>query len=723
MRKHYPIRQRNKINEAATLRAVLREADSSVERIWTASWLLTPIHANEWSIRTSKSIKVNGEWTFTKKVPWNDKLPDRSSLSDAQNLEFREFLQKAAFLIREEVGNIESFKSHSNVISLLKTLVKWVFLHPLRFIPAKDHFSRLDTPAISEFLTAFTKGANFAVGEYPQRFLRATGIKRRFDWVAARGKPSLFKLPAPYIEAVVIWLKDNNLYEMTPGNGPNCELNCVNRKKISKLLNCEPQVFNSNSAIAFFRQFEPEYVKKFGNLCVATGPIRTKMLSHRVSTIEETVDTRASRNSTNQMISLITALQELNEILPNSIPSFPEAERSPLGRFKAESPKNDHTPWIPLEYSLKYLNEAIRLILKDGPTLIDFYLKAIAYFVKNGFIDNPDVSDYIGRNGRDDWVRKNLPAELKRLGINGWSAGWEDDTRQDANYFGVANAMTVLVGACIFIISNLAPSRAEEISRLKKLCLSFIDGDGFWLTKPRGKSGIEDQNQIMTVPVPKVVSVAVQHLLRIGNKSQKLARSYERSVSHFLLYLPIFRSVGAIQMNLMQKPAIDFSLDMFCDYVGIPPDKLGRRWYVRIHENRKSFLLTFVWAFKFSVLDAARSLAGHTDIDQIFAYIVASTRGMEISELEADFLAQVLWDFGVSGKRKKSIQNVGALYRRVCQHFHVREISEVSENELKEWLELSIQQENLVLDVFELTFEGRQQRFAVRIVMTNSDAK
>ncbi|BBU30187.1 hypothetical protein BTHE68_39210 [Burkholderia sp. THE68] len=281
--------------------------------------------------------------------------------------------------------------------------------------------------------------------------------------------------------------------------------------------------------------------------------------------------------------------------------------------------------------------------------------------------------------------------------------------------------MNVLVGAATYLITNLAPSRVTEIAHLERACLSFKDGDGFWLGKRRGKNVERDQYGSMTVPVPRAVALAIGLLGDLGEKSRSFVSNYRDSFERYLFYLPQFMNKTIPSMKVREKHDFNFALDQFADYVDLPTDEYGRRWYPRIHENRKSFLLTLIWSFKYAALDTARMLAGHTDINHILAYIKANFPGEEISELEADYLAETLWDFGVSHKRDTyDVQNISALYRRVCGHFKVREVSEISHKDLKDYLDLTLSEGSYVIDVVDIVTKTGKHTIALKVRFTRA---
>jgi hypothetical protein len=705
-------------DESEYLDELLKEAHALktvAVRTWTAPWLLTPIHHAYWLLRLDGSKCVNGEWKNVLKVSWDDRLPDGTKLTDLKNRKYLKFLQKAAFLFREDLLDIRSSNTHILYISLLKALTQWIFSQSERYFPVTSGFKNVDLDGVRDFMGKYTKGALFEAGDYGARFLRAIDEQVFDDWKNDKGHSSLYELPKQIRAAIVRKLKERAMYSLTQGAGPNGGLAYVDREKAAKIVQTEVHTFNSDRAIAFFRQFEEEYTERFGELLVRVGPINTEFISHRTQFADQIEP--IPLNGVIHAVSTLQSLVDLPSSLEFRLPAFKTPTlMSPLQRYFDEAGKSNHTPWMPLETAFAYLNESLRWSLVYGTALVDFYIAANTHFKTSGLLDGPSTSQIARARSseRESWTSKNLPGVLREAGIERWSSTTRKQPKKQCS---VTNAMIILLGACMYAVSGLVPIRIDEIVSLQKICLTFKDGCGFWLNKRKGKDVEEDRHETMNVPIPRVSATAIGLLLRLGVESQPFVSGYDADDAQHLLYLPDFHSIEKLRMYRRNQVAVNYALDMFCDHVGLPPDEHGRRWYARIHENRKSFLLSFVWYFKFSSLDAARWLAGHTDSKYILAYLKANVQGDELTELEADFLAEALWDFGVTKSRRQDVRNISLLYRRVCQHFRVREISEVNERELTDWLDLCLSEGTYFIDVIHIVTKSGKHRIALRVVM------
>jgi hypothetical protein len=236
-------------------------------------------------------------------------------------------------------------------------------------------------------------------------------------------------------------------------------------------------------------------------------------------------------------------------------------------------------------------------------------------------------------------------------------------------------ALRVWAGAVVVLIGLLKPSRESEIAHLHRQCLI---GDGpYWLDSELAKRVVREYRaNTGGKPIPTITAKAIQQMQRLGSRLVVLFGESDSYKRNQLFYLPIFNTFGrGMAPNTIE---LNFHLDIFCDYVGMPPDELGRRWYVRIHEMRKFFLLFMFWAGRFDVLDAAREIAGHVDVKHLYAYIEREF-GTELPKLEGEYAADRLRQYDKTRISYEGEIGLNELYERVLTHFGVEQLEFVSE--------------------------------------------
>ncbi len=237
-------------------------------------------------------------------------------------------------------------------------------------------------------------------------------------------------------------------------------------------------------------------------------------------------------------------------------------------------------------------------------------------------------------------------------------------------------AMRILIGSCVVCMAILKPSREDELTYLKRDCLRQ-DDNGYWLNFQLGKSNIKgiEAWQDEDRPVPVITARAIQSLQRLGAGLSDICGGATKQADN-LFYLPRMDGKGALRVsgNFLSR-----YLDDFCDFVGLPPDNEGRRWYVRIHEMRKWFLLLLFWSGRFDVLDAARWIAGHTDAAHLYAYIEKEFPGESLPQIEAQYSEERLRQLAQG--RSTIEDGASALYEAVLNHFNVESLAMIPDAE------------------------------------------
>jgi hypothetical protein len=232
-----------------------------------------------------------------------------------------------------------------------------------------------------------------------------------------------------------------------------------------------------------------------------------------------------------------------------------------------------------------------------------------------------------------------------------------------------------LIGACIVCISICKPSRNDEIVHLWRDCL-VIKADGYYIRFDLGKSNYNEYYQSVEKPIPVITAKAIGLLQRLGDAVEEVSAPDKKVINKGRLFnLP---SYSLSRPRIISSNILCSYLDVFCDYVNLPPID-GIRWYIRIHEMRKWFLLLLFWGSRSDVLDACRWIAGHTDANHIYNYIQHEFAGEELTKLEAKYAMDRLLNIEINNKAEDS--DLIKIYQRILSHFRVEAISLIPESE------------------------------------------
>lgn len=687
---------------------------------WKADWLLSEIHSQQWIVQAKTGGNVSKERPNVITINWSIILPNGSDLIDPTNKIALHTAQKIAFLSRSlPEGGIKSAGTLVDFVASLKTLVQWLYLHKSFYKPAKNAFASFDQYAIQEFLGAIARGGVPALFDLEARififlYRNAIGHDPESELVA-----NYSSLPCEVTKSISNWLLAEGFFKPSSSEKDSKFLN------VGKLLSAAGvnwmKIRNSKQVLHFLRQFELEIDS---NILTTRRLLREfpTAFSPILNDIEHDTFSQSGVESWSKTISRVL---RLHRHLPDVIPDSSNISMPIITAHAVRGcAHGGHTPWMPLDTALTYSIEAIRWVHLYGNDLVEAYLSITRKILEAGAFNAKGVNTL---SVRDRTVAEHLfPESLKHLHICGWSSAIREHGRTTNGYAvmratpSLTDAMAILIGSIIVSLGITKPIRDEEIRNLRRDCIRFVARDGYWLHQHRGKASNQDSPFMNSKPIPAVVANALILMRRLGDGLRQLTGCDAAGDSDFLFFLPLLFSEGAIKAKPMTRDMMNQCLDRFCDYINLPTDRYGRRWYVRTHQLRKSFLITFFWVFKFSSLEACRWISGHRDTRDVYAYIQANTPGEEISALEAEYASIQLWDFD-QGKSAEG-DNIAELYAAVCRHFGVGSLELISESDLTEWLELAFLQGDYLIEPYSIfSDDGRIfSRICYRI-STNMD--
>ncbi len=657
---------------------------------YTAAWLHSPIYANQWKVNQPYQTRtVNGALIKYRLIDWDIYLNDSSKLKSPPNQYFAENMQRLAFLAKESPNGKEppNNASHINFIIFLLNVTRWAFLHKDEIQPQTNFLSNIDARLIREYIYSYSEGGYNALLGYPQKLIAALYIN-----VFDRPAPN-HVIMDPYSmedserQKIIEWLYTNNFIDYVGSQ----KYPFINRIKIYSLIGVPPNLHHSSLRFSVLLQF---FTKANIDL-VIPNDITTEFFSHRTSSVTEARTNRVSANTIKSQVNNWRELLSLKKHFINGLPEIGLSHLRQIARLSDQLGANPkHTPWIPIKVALQYTQEALRWVHQYGESLVDLFLNVHEYCLASGYLDTTGLPrSQIEKNKKhcDNYIRNSIPEILKPLNISG-SGNIFNTYRflQSRDYDllrtepTLNDAMSVLLGAIITIIGITKPMRQAEIFNLESDCLEFVENDGYWIEHHQGKRGFRDQQTKDSRPIPTITAKAITIVKKLSDRIKEIHAINDPFLLSRLFVIPRLggdqTNVEAIGSNYVNK-----LLDFFCDYVGIPPDKHSRRWYIRVHEMRKSFLITFFWCFRYGSLDVARWIANHSDSEHIYAYIQANFPGEELPAIEADYAMLSILDYE-ENTHSSEVSNLETIHRRVCKNFKVASISLIDAEELKNWL-------------------------------------
>lgn len=272
-----------------------------------------------------------------------------------------------------------------------------------------------------------------------------------------------------------------------------------------------------------------------------------------------------------------------------------------------------HTNPVPTPHVLYGLKASMDLIYKHAGHLLSSHCAIVIAAHQAG----EKVNIYAISNGIDHLLRP----ETRALGVVKWSLterkgryGTATKPHDFARLLrdtkaGLIELVTALFGAMHYVVGTMAAGRQGEIS---DLLASSIDDAKRWIDLSTRKSGFGSIRRSHWRPIPAVVA---EILSMLSDYKQRLLEGGV-AVPKELFAIPTTWGKYSSAPN-----TVNAALDLFADFVQMPVDDYGRRYYVRQHQLRQFFILAFFYAGGVGGFETLRWFVRHFDPVHLWAYL------------------------------------------------------------------------------------------------------
>lgn len=711
------------------------------------SWLESDFYDNKWLIRH--------EHTFIRHFDWHRLLPNGLFLTsngvDTRATDSRintgtdlihhpkyrrdndlrivlNRLKRLVILFRHRrISRTCGFSHHYGFFIWILDLTEWVFLHENVFKPRTHLFSLLDSNDLERgFLLPMARGGKAELFDYENRFVAT--LRRILDAIPgdlekqqliAKSKddgiqvefesPFAPTLPLRHSEIVTLraWLYCHGFCIGAGRYRGKLKSESFFRDRVKLDIKADSV---SDTLQAMFRalsaverqeilEFSPSNVKEF--LPAGETSLRERIQAgNKRATSEREIASNAL---------ILTKLTHMCRFSNDGLPPasvLSSVDLSCLHQLQL-APKG-RTKTIPVNVAMHALGHAVRFIVNCGDDLVDY---AIALKAECERLRNVSAaSGYEKQNASyySDCVISNVPLPsslaplnitqltsiFKNKGLEQFSAsGGNGKTSVMRQYMGIADALTLLIASTIVIIGTTAARRRIEIIDLSENCLESIIGAGWYLRFGLGKNVFGMVRGELSRCIPNVAAHAIMQMKKL-NAAWRRFHGNESSLLFSGFALTFDKSTQLSDSTFTR------ALDIFCDYVQIPLDQQGKRWYIRAHQLRRFWAYTFFYKFGLSDLCTIGWYLGHADAEQTWMYILESFDGHdeELIKIKAAYAADVLHRGGdPDGDISSSIHYIQLLIR---QHFQRSDFVLIEEEDLLAYLESLIAE-----GVFDITPE------------------
>lgn len=359
-------------------------------------------------------------------------------------------------------------------------------------------------------------------------------------------------------------------------------------------------------------------------------------------------------------------------------------EKVGVGRFRS----------LPGSMVLKAMRDAFEFSFK--------YADDILMSVSNVLKEQKILSDN-KLEKTDSILSEFISDSLLGIGVNTWFVRKEN--RKPADYFkqvrenfGLLELYGVLMGGIQIIIGILMARRTGELRELSRDCLLPRDKDphldenmkvNYSLVFDNRKSGAEGDREQLSRPITRSAAKLIWKLQQF--RLRLIEAGLLDADANLLQSIP---KMGASLTSSISYSAYLQHLNQFCDYFETMTIELDegdvRRFYIRQHQLRRFFAMSFFWGSGYDGLDTLRWFLGHTDAEHLWHYITENTPGVVLRGVKAEAL--------VHGLNANNIEGIERLRELLKERFNVSALSIESLSEAVDDFEIDAQSGHVKLD-------------------------
>ena len=279
--------------------------------------------------------------------------------------------------------------------------------------------------------------------------------------------------------------------------------------------------------------------------------------------------------------------------------------------------------------------KAVEFHLKYGDLLINNYLKIIDLKNKNENLTHTELNKTI---------IKYIDKELIDLGVNSFQKEYETSKSSNdyyeklrKNYY-LYELIKVYYGCVQFVVGALMARRISEIISLKYNDCYNEEHQLLLFKRSKSTKGLFGIKDYIALPIDKLAIDMLKNLQRIINACDIQDKEN----------IEIFSIPSGVQINTISRDLYankyNGNLDIMHDYFEVEVID-NKRLYIRQHQLRRFFAMTFFWSSGFGTLDTLRWFLGHTDIEHVYHYISETESGDVLRSVKSQFIAENIKEY------------------------------------------------------------------------------
>ena len=228
---------------------------------------------------------------------------------------------------------------------------------------------------------------------------------------------------------------------------------------------------------------------------------------------------------------------------------------------------------------------------------------------------------------------------LQKLGVEKWTIS-KSKNRFEAlrDNKGLCELIRVYYGGVAIVVGALMARREIELITLKaKDCL---DESKRYLIFSNAKSTQYLDGLRVTVarPIDEIAVEMIEKLIEF--QRLYIEHNFINEMGN-LFDTVSSRNASKLLSATQNRRVFPQNIDVFCDYFEMPL-RDGKRYYIRTHQLRRFFALSFFWGSGFGGMDTLRWFMGHTDVQHLYHYITENSPGEVLRHAKSQFLTETI---------------------------------------------------------------------------------
>jgi hypothetical protein len=343
-----------------------------------------------------------------------------------------------------------------------------------------------------------------------------------------------------------------------------------------------------------------------------------------------------------------------------------------INQYKPETKAINRFETYPSKVIFDIFKKAVEFHLEYGAEITNTY----SIFIKDLKKKNVNTSNFKMNIEVNDIFKNSLSTKMIEMGVKELKSDYTVDSKFELLRCNscLLDLLKVYYGVVQFVVGALMARRQSELTSLiAGECIDEVNGVMLF-KRSKSTKGLFGTKDTLALPIDSLAIDMIKNLEKIhkaiGGENKLFAT-------------PSFLNPTVIK-STSEGGYYSENLDLFFDYIEAPLIE-GKRLYIRQHQLRRFFAMSFFWSSGFGSMDTLRWFMGHTDIQHLYHYITESTSGEVLRGVKAQYVAE-----GIS--KYEDLANL------IKDKYKTKEFDLIESEDLIEYIEDLIENEDITVE-------------------------